>query len=123
MNACLESRKWLESKGAKLENDLNCANATLKKMNIGTKALNEVLGIQKRDSDKVGLGYTGGASTSKAGCKMAFIKPIGNNFMSSKAHGGKTSLKNTTGARVSVLVMSNNKKRTSTTRQRSKLYF
>ena len=92
MNACLESRKGLESKVAKLENDLNCANATLKKMNIGTKALNEVLGAQKLDNDKVGLGYTSGASTSKAGGKMAFVKPIGNNFMPSKAHGRKTSL-------------------------------
>ena len=94
------------------------ANATLKKMNTGTKELNEVLGAQKLANDKVGLGYISGASTSKAGGKMAFVKPIGNNFMSSKAHGGKTSLKNTTGASVSVLVMSNNKKRTSTKTQK-----
>ena len=39
-------------------------------MNAGTNVLDEVLSAQKVAKDKAGLGYTGGASTSKAGDKV-----------------------------------------------------
>ncbi|GFZ00854.1 hypothetical protein Acr_14g0004890 [Actinidia rufa] len=112
LHACLESRNLFESQVAKFENDLNCVNATLRRMNRGTRALDEVLSAQKVAKDKVGLGYTGGASTPKLGGKMTPINVIGNNFIQSKANEGKTSLKKTTGA--NVFVMLKNKKPTPT---------
>ncbi|GFS36763.1 hypothetical protein Acr_00g0047900 [Actinidia rufa] len=72
-------------------------------------------------NDKAGLGYNIGASTSNAEGKVAFIKPISNDFMPFKTNGGNTLIKKTTDA--SMLVMPKNKKPTPTTAKKQGAFF
>lgn len=76
MHNIFETNKLLELKVAKLQVELDKANATFKKLNAGSQVLNEVLSSQKVSSDRGGLGYKiNGSSKSKAGGKMIFVKP------------------------------------------------
>ena len=72
---CFESKDNLEKKIAKLEVDLNASNATLKKFNVGSKALDEIISLQKFSSNKKGLGFHGIESSSKGRGKTIFLKP------------------------------------------------
>ena len=74
VHTCIEEKKSLESKIIKLEFDLNASNVTLKKMNAGSKILDEILCAQKNSFDKAGLGYVGKPSTSKVGSEINFVK-------------------------------------------------
>ena len=57
MHMCLESKNNLEKKITKLEFDLNVSKATLKKFNVGSKSLDEIISVQKCSSNKRGHGY------------------------------------------------------------------
>ena len=75
VDACVEEKKLFESNIAKLEFELNASNVTLKKMNAGSKALDEMLSLQKMVSDKTGLGYQGSSSKpQKTAAKTIFVK-------------------------------------------------
>ena len=56
-----EEKRGFEEKIAKLEKELISSNNAIKKMNTGSKALDEMLSFQK-SSDKTGLGYPGSIS-------------------------------------------------------------
>ena len=91
---CLESKDNLEKKIAKLEFDLNASNATLKKFNAGSKALDEIISVQKSSSDKRGLGYVDNLSSPfKPTNKDIFVKPRNNGSNLSKANQIKDILK------------------------------
>ncbi|KAG5524753.1 hypothetical protein RHGRI_031431 [Rhododendron griersonianum] len=76
MHSLFETNELLESKVAKLQVELDKANATFKKLNAGSQILDEVLSSQKMASDRGGLGYKAeGSSKSKAREKMIFCKP------------------------------------------------
>lgn len=75
MHSLFETNKFLESKVAKLQVELDKANATFKKLNAGSQILDEVLSSQKVTSDRGGLGYVEKASSSKAREEMIFVKP------------------------------------------------
>jgi len=65
----------LESRIAMLESELNASTIAIKKMNAGTKALDEMLSSQKTASDRTGLGYQASSSvTHKTGGKINFVK-------------------------------------------------
>ncbi|XP_058217429.1 uncharacterized protein LOC131328504 [Rhododendron vialii] len=68
----------VKSVNANLQVELDKANATFKKMNAGSKALEEIIGVQRRMSNKTGLGFQKEASTSKGGGNHGFGKHKGN---------------------------------------------
>ncbi|KAG5556415.1 hypothetical protein RHGRI_006869 [Rhododendron griersonianum] len=74
MHNLFETNKVLESKVAKLQVELDKANATFKKLNAGSQVLDEILSSQKMSSDKGGLGYKVKESP-KVGGKILFVKP------------------------------------------------
>ncbi|KAG5563905.1 hypothetical protein RHGRI_000179 [Rhododendron griersonianum] len=79
MHSLFETNELLESKVAKLQVELDKANATFKKLNAGSQILDEVLSSQKVASDRGGLGYKAeGSLKSKAREKMIFCKPNSN---------------------------------------------
>ena len=53
--------------------ELSTATASLDRMNKGSKKPDEILGRQKIDLSKSGIGYTHGASSSKDKCKFVFV--------------------------------------------------
>ena len=70
-----EKKKVFEEKIAKLEIELISSNNTIKKMNTGSKALDEMLSFQKTASDRTGLGYQGSNSKSQKNAgKTVFVK-------------------------------------------------
>ncbi|KAG5516684.1 hypothetical protein RHGRI_037430 [Rhododendron griersonianum] len=75
MHNLFETNMLLESKVAKLQVELDKTNTTFKKLNTGTRALNEVLSFQKVTVKREGLGYVGEASTPKVEGKTVIIKP------------------------------------------------
>ncbi|KAG5548083.1 hypothetical protein RHGRI_013693 [Rhododendron griersonianum] len=76
MHSLFETNELLESNVAKLQVELDKANATFKKLNAGSQILDEVLSSQKVASDRGGLGYKAeGSLKSKAREKMIFCKP------------------------------------------------
>ena len=67
--------KSLELKVVELESKLNKTNNTFKKLNAGSKALEDMLNYQKVASDRTGLGYQGSTSKpQKATGKINFVK-------------------------------------------------
>ncbi|KAG5523861.1 hypothetical protein RHGRI_030754 [Rhododendron griersonianum] len=76
MHSLFETNELLESKVAKLQVELDKANATFKKLNAGSQILDEILSSQKVASDRGGLGYKAeGSLKSNAREKMIFYKP------------------------------------------------
>ncbi|KAG5531497.1 hypothetical protein RHGRI_026198 [Rhododendron griersonianum] len=76
MHSLFETNELLESKVAKLQVELDKANATFKKLNASSQILDEVLSSQKVALDRGGLGYKAeGSLKSKAREKMIFCKP------------------------------------------------
>ena len=55
----VKENKSLELKVIELEAKLNETNKTFKKLNTGSKALDDMLSFQKIASDRTGLGYQG----------------------------------------------------------------
>ena len=53
---------------------LNIAKASLKKMNTGSKKLDDIISSQKAHTNKHDIGYADGASTSNAKGKNYFVK-------------------------------------------------
>ena len=71
----ITENKSLELKVVELESKLNETNNTFKKLNAGSKALDDMLGYQKNASDRTGLGYQGSTSKpQKATGKIQFVK-------------------------------------------------
>ena len=54
--------------------EFNTAKASLHRMNTGSKKLDDILCSQKAHTDKQGIGYADGASTSNAKGKNCFIQ-------------------------------------------------
>ena len=54
--------------------ELNTAKASLNRMNTESKKLDDILCSQKAHTDRHGIGYPDGASTSNAKGKYCFIK-------------------------------------------------
>ena len=54
--------------------ELDSAIASIKQMNTGSKKLDEILGGQKTDMSKSGIGYTHGASSSNDKGKSVFLQ-------------------------------------------------
>ncbi|XP_058187684.1 uncharacterized protein LOC131304462 [Rhododendron vialii] len=65
MHSLCETNMVLESKVAKLQVELDKANAIFKKLSTGAQVLKEMLSVQKVTSNREGLGYAGGASKHK----------------------------------------------------------
>ena len=57
LHACVETNKGLEGNISKLESELSASNDTFKKMNAGSKKIDEIWNVQKPAHDKKGLGY------------------------------------------------------------------
>ncbi|KAG5565818.1 hypothetical protein RHGRI_001666 [Rhododendron griersonianum] len=94
MHSLFETNELLESKVAKLQVELDKANATFKKLNAGSQILDEVLSSQKVALDRGGLGYKAeGSLKSKAREKMIFGKPNSNAPASLVANKAKSPVK------------------------------
>ncbi|KAG5557352.1 hypothetical protein RHGRI_007566 [Rhododendron griersonianum] len=94
MHSLFETNELLESKVAKLQVELDKANATFKKLNAGSQILDEVLSSQKVASDRGGLGYKAeGSLKSKAREKMIFCKPNSSALASLVANKAKLPVK------------------------------
>ncbi|KAG5536887.1 hypothetical protein RHGRI_024350 [Rhododendron griersonianum] len=94
MHNLFETNKLLESKVAKLQVELDKANATFKKLNAGSQVLDEILSSQKVSSDKGRLGYkVKEFPKSKAGGKILFVKPNSSVLTPPMASQAKSSVK------------------------------
>ncbi|KAI8538311.1 hypothetical protein RHMOL_Rhmol09G0092600 [Rhododendron molle] len=78
MHILFETNEFLESKVAKLQVELDKANATFKKLNVGSQILDEVLSSQKVALDRE---------------KMIFCKPNSSALASLVANKAKSSVK------------------------------
>ncbi|KAI8524870.1 hypothetical protein RHMOL_Rhmol13G0183000 [Rhododendron molle] len=75
--ASYETNKLLDLKVANLQVELDKASAIFKKMNVGSKALEEIVGVQRGISNRTGLGFQKEASTFKGGGNHGFGKDKG----------------------------------------------
>ena len=76
MHMCLEYKDNHEKKITKLEFVLNASKDTLKKFNVGSKALDKIISVQKYSSNKRGLGYIDKPSSPlQPANKDIFVKP------------------------------------------------
>ncbi|XP_058189275.1 uncharacterized protein LOC131306863 [Rhododendron vialii] len=78
LHVSYETNKLLDLKVANSQVELDKANATFKKMNAGSKVLEEIIGVQREISNKTGLGFRKKASTSKGRGNHGFGKDKGN---------------------------------------------
>ena len=74
LSDCKAKNEDLRGKLKMALTELNSATASIKRMNTGSKKLDEILGSQKTDKSKSGIGYTHGASSSKDKGKSVFVR-------------------------------------------------
>ena len=74
LSDCKAEKEDLRGKLKVALTELDFAAASIKRMNTGSKKLDEILGSQKTDKSKFGIGYTHGASSSKDKGKSVFVQ-------------------------------------------------
>lgn len=71
---CENEKDYLDGKPQTVLTELEFAKASIKRMNIRSKKLDEILRSQKTDLQKTRLGYTYGASMSMDKGKYVFVQ-------------------------------------------------
>ena len=74
LSDCKAEKEDLRGKLKMALTELDSATASIKRMNTGSKKLDEILGSQKIDKSKSGIWYTHGASSSKDKGKSVFVQ-------------------------------------------------